>query len=380
MIIYLMMCFLIIFISANRKGIVALKANNAKKNVMLYYKEINVALLIFTVFLIAVIGFRDFGGADDSAYRLFYENRYGFNRAFSLLTEKEPSFLLIEMLGWFLGLNYKFVFLMYAIITMLIFYNAIKNYELENYQVGLFCLAFFLVVLTSIFTVMRQALAMAVIFYYYSVQHKLSVKGKIFFAILSFLCHYASVFSIFLEVIRHLLKIKKLSWKTKIVVPCVSLLIGLFLDFKLIVGYVTSWLGMYEYMNADGNFISSSTVGVLTILFFICYVVLVVVNRKNECDENFLIAEEMQMLYFSLAFVTIYLYWGSRLQLYYIAFVPFIIVDLFGKLSFKMVRAENVKYAYLFVSLVLVALFVYVLYGNSNLYESSWSLNFWGNI
>lgn len=339
----------------------SIKGHNVKK------KSATCLLVLFFLCGTIMIGLRDGGGVDDSQYRLFYEMGYGLNSINSFLTQKEPFYVLIRQIGVACGLNYKFMFLVYATASMAFICCGIKKFNLGKSFTAVYIFGFFVIAYTTLFTTMRQTLAIAILFYYYSLE-KPTIKQKIGLFVLAFCAHYSSIVVLLIEIFR--IKIERRIDKIwKIIIPIICLVCGTIIDFQSLLSKITSLIGMYDYMNWDDNFLSNSNVGIFTFLLFAGYIVKVWNLKQQEgCS---LKIESLQLIYFSLAFLTSHLRWGNRIQLFYIMFVPFVLIE-----DLECISQESRKYITLALTLFLIPCSLYVISQNPDILYAIRSLNF----
>lgn len=366
MVVYLVwfIIFLLIgFTSIYRNG----KSTYDSMGLRIKAKRISFQLFLFFLCGLSLIGLRDGGGVDDSQYRLFYEQGYGASLVNGFLTQKEPVFILIRQVGVALKLNYKFMFFMYAALAMLYICLALKNYKLNKNSLTIYILGFFCIAYTSAYTTMRQTLAMTIILYYYSLE-KPTVKQSIVLSLLAFFTHYGSIIVVLIEFIRRKLEFRlNKVWKTFI--PIICLIGGRIIDFQRIFERITSVTGMYSYMNLNENYLASSNVGLFTLVMFAGYV-LKVWSAKHK-TEMLLRLESLQLIYFALAFLTSHLRWGTRIQMYYILFIPFIFIE-----DLKCISVSSRKIAIPLLAVLLIPCSIFVISQSPDIMNATRSLNF----
>lgn len=152
-------------------------------------KKIYLSYFIIFIMMGLIVGYRDSFGLDDAMYKnIFYNvsNSYGINR------QIESSYLLICKIVSFLGLNYQAVYLIYSLISYYSFYKGLTIYVSKNNQRilfnCLFCIFFFL----DSFVLMRQFLAVSLIFLAYSYKGR----RRIILFILSVFIHKSALIAI----------------------------------------------------------------------------------------------------------------------------------------------------------------------------------------
>lgn len=336
--------------------------------------------IIYFIFLyVFLIGFRDFGGADDVIYRSYYENNYESD-ALQLFQGKEPLFNLIRILGKSLSLNYKFIFLVYSIITSLFIGLGLKNYikkynnEFKITFLLLFILGFYVIVLTTAITTMRQIVAASILFYMHSLDN-ISMKKRIIFWFFIICCHYGFVFVIPFELITYIKKYKVKRF-TLFIIPVICYIFSK-LDFSNIISNITSIFKIYDYLNFDDNYVASDIIGIVAISLFFIYL-LKIINYKKYIESN-IVDEKIlnrttccQMLYFSLLFLTSNMKWTNRVSYYYMIFMPFLLFDLCNVLPVNNSSKKKIK------SIVLITFYILSLYFMFQIYDPQvyqWSIN-----
>ncbi|WP_127579953.1 EpsG family protein [Paenibacillus koleovorans] len=330
-------------------------------------------IVSFAVAQVLLLGLRDFGGADDESYRAFYDLGYGAGAWYGFLSEKEPFFILFRTIGLTFELNYKFLFLLYAMFQGIVIVKALRNYFNDVNSTVLYIAGYFFLTYSSVFTVMRQASAMAIIFYYYSLSEKERDRWWLLLAILAFFNHYASILVIVIELLRKLIIRKRyISKITKILVPIMCLILGNFIDFQAIFSLLgTLSNGLYSYMDSTNNFLSSAKHSRVITVLFIVYCFLVISKSNSENKERTELLETLQMIYFSLAFLALHLNWGSRIELYYKMFQPFIIIDVVNRFN-----KQSKLILTVLICITLLFLFAVVIYSIPGIANYKWSLNF----
>ena len=370
------LCYILYAPLCNRNHISIYNSGYIKSNINpLEHDRINMSIPVIFFFVISIIffmGFRNGGGIDDESYKLFYESEYGRNSWIGVLSQKEPIFILFSNISKHFGINYKGLFLLYAIFQGFFLFKALKNYFINPWEVSLFVAGYFFFVYSSSFTVMRQASAMVIIFYYYSLSNIKKRKWGWALAILSFICHYGAIIAILIEAIRKIFFNKlKLGVIWKIGLPLVCLALSYIINFQNILQYITAALNMYSYMQQSENYLADSKLGRVAFVAFVIYCFLLIYENisKKKIDDNTENIHFIQMLYFSLTFLTAHLRWGSRIQLYSIMFLPFLLIDIS-----KLFKNKIIVMFTFCVILVLGTIYIFSYIDGIANYQ--WSVNF----
>lgn len=372
MILYTILPFIVLFLAPSINVRIVIGDRSRQK------KQLFWVLFAFMVMLIFIYGFRDSGGADDAVYRLYYERDYGGSFLDFFEASKEPVFNAIKALGYALGLNYKGLYLGYAIVTIYFLIAGLKNYYEIKTDVTLYIAAFLFVAFPAVMTVMRQAAAMAMLFYLYSIR-KPTWKQRIVIWFLILCTHYGFAILLPVEIIISCIKYR-LSTPIKILVPLGCLVIGQTVNLNEVIRAITSILGLYNYMNDDANYTDAAGLGIVTFGLFALYI-FKLLYRRCKCnqftDEQYQQtngADFAQMMYFSLLLLTVNLRWANRLGMFYTFMVPQIIVECFDLLPVRKGR-QLLFYIALVLLYVLFIVYMQGIFGQDG-YQ--WSLDFVG--
>lgn len=345
------------------------------------------AVFLFFICFVLLCGLKDYGGQDDSSYRLFYEQNYA--SSFIFLQGKEPLFLLLRIIGKSMGLNYKWMFLSYSILAAVFFSKACMNYFDSGAQVKLFSLAFLFIAFPATLTVMRQTVAMAIVFYAYSIPNK-NLKKRIVLWTVAILSHYGLILLLPIEVLGYMRKYRVNNF-LRVAIPFICLVIGYTNFVAKIINTVVNWTGMYSYMlNSSESSVDGS--GVVKIVLILLYLLVVFLDTRyhftkensnidsNEDEICCFFTQEAQskilwgeMLYLSLILISGKIWGASRIGYYYLFFAPMLVLQTLEIINFddksrKIARGFTVVMLYVF----------FLLYVRSSLATGgySWSVNF----
>ncbi len=374
MLLYFWLLFLLLYAVPNIKMRIVWNINGKRR-------DSGYLFWIFLMFFIAYIwmyGLRDMGGADDAAYRLYYERNYGGGVFDFLSTDKEPLFNSLKVIGYTFGLNYKVLFLGYAIVDICFLIAALRNYFSTKSDLILYLAAFYFVVFSSIFTTMRQGAAMAILFYLYSID-KPGWKKKLLLWFLMVCSHYGFLILLPFEILISL-KDYHLKKTIKIIVPFACLFIGLAVDLGGIIQKITGILGLFDYMNSGENYIDGTNISIVALVLFAVYLYLLLADRNGliyfseRSKRSFDKILYGNMMYLSIMFLTAKLKWGNRLGYYYFFTVPMLIPCFYKALP---VKEKGLLLEYGFITIMFIG-FLFVMkdvLGNGGYV---WSLNFLG--
>lgn len=309
--------------------------------------------IVFLV-LVMVVGFRNYGGVDDvnlqgnglggyiGLFHLF-EN-VGWNiRSYSSM---EPSYFLFCELALKAHMGYKVVFLMYAILTF--FFTRLSFSELCKTK-GEWALAigsFMCFCLSTYVSLMRQALAAAMILYAITLIMRGRTKPAIVMYVLSLFVHRGSIFAaIIFLVFSPRIRVK--NW-IKVAVPLVCLAVGASGVLNPLILLLEPYLprGFQIYVVPRGLETAGSP-ALLTLVLFAAYAFQFVLDyvsvwqlrrldRPRNHDGYVVSAttrnkpvyvetlERGELMYLSLYFVAISSGWASRVSVLLIVFTSFI--------------------------------------------------------
>lgn len=338
-----------------------------------HLRKKNVISSFFALSYIILCGLRDSGGADDMVYKMFYVQDIG-GGIFQMFKGKEPLFNLLKFIGYTLKLNYKWLFLSYAIITAIFLGIGLKNYYRKRVGIQLYIASFFVITYSAMFTTMRQAAAMAILFYLYSLENPTWKRRIILWACI--LCtHYGFIILLPIEVIM-VIREYRINRYIKILVPITSLFLGSYVNIASLIGKITSSLGLYSYMTSDQNYNTSAGVGIVNIILLIIYIYNNYRIKNNNIQKKTLeYISWGQMMYLSLMFLTMNMRWGNRIGYYYMVFMPFLIVDFLESLPLDIKSKKQVLYIFL---IILYICFLWISKEMLGIEGYQWSVNFIG--
>ena len=343
-------------------------------------RQKKIALSMLFLMIVILLGLKDGGGQDDSSYRDYYELNYSSH--FTFLKGMEPLFLLLRYLGKTLGFNYKWLFLSYSIIAATFICAALNNWVDSAKDVQLYAAAFLFLVLPKSFTVMRQTVAMAIVFYNYSLPDK-EWKKKIVLWVCTILTHYGFIVLLPFE-IYGLAKKYHVSRTVRFAVPLMCGLVSMTGIVNWTINKVVTITGMYSYMR-QAKISQDNGSGIVNIVVIGLYYLIFMLSAKYDSQNGLkgigegaqLQTMERKLWFGSFVYISLLLFtqniWGAaRIAYYYLLFAPMLIlqaVDIipFDKKSYR--YAKN-------ISIVLLYL-MYLWFARNNILPgASWSLVF----
>ncbi len=295
---FLLMFFLLVFVG--------------KKNML----PINV--IFFMLFLL--YGCRDYGGIDDTTYINAFQ---GANSGASVYG-MEKSFLIISQLLGGLGLNYKSIFLLYALIAFVFMYLSYKKLCKNRYEWIVALLGFLVFAFIPTITVMRQFTAAAILMYAFILRFEKSNKRSLAFMGLATLIHVGASIGFWF----FLLIPKRFSVATKVIIPLMGLIIGysgIMVEILKVIHYIVPDKYSGYLSNSNTN---TPDIGILHLILITIYllqfIVPLVFRVETKFNRSIEFLQIMQMIYFFMYFATLSSGWASRVSLYFVLFVPFI--------------------------------------------------------
>ena len=286
--------------------------------ILFFYKK-DRALSISILLLWFVFAFRDAVGLDDGNYILAFDylQRSGGY-------DIEWSYHLLVLLSSALGMNHQFVFIIYATLSYLFVYKALKLFYSNNTQRAVFIACFFGMVFVSVMSVMRQFLSAACCFYAAALLYK---EGKILKPLL--LCILATIFHtgaiIALPLLLFLHPKVHCDYKIKLLLPIVSVVIGYSGVITAILGTMMQFLPQSYQIYAgaiSGSF--SSAGGTLSWLLLLMFLFQCFVSARGTAREPLnpmqIALEKGQLIYLCLLFIFVHAGVASRLAFTFIIF------------------------------------------------------------
>lgn len=335
------------------------------------------ATIMLAIMYILLCGLKDAGGQDDLEYKRIYEENYGTQ--FVFLKGKEPLYLILRIVGKSFNLNYKSMFLFYAVITAFFISRACLNFFDSARNIQLFSAAFLFIAFPTAFTVMRQTVAMAIVFYIYS-KKTISWKSRILLWTFAILSHYGFILLLPIEIlgcVRQYQINRTLRWS----VPMICWGVGSLGIVAWLINIVVTYTGMYSYMSTAAENSIKSGSGIVKITIVIIYLLVTFlsikkskVNEKNKEKD----LRENKIVWGEFFYISIFLFtqniWGaSRIAFYYLLFAPMLVIQLLEVINFNKKTRKLVKNICIWTLYVL-----YLIYVKNNIVSDafSWSFSF----
>ena len=207
----------------------------------------------------------------------------------------DPVFSLVSELLRELGCKSQMMFAVYAVFTMLFIYKGCQYYANGRYNISLLFVIVYCIndlFWLGSFNLIRQMLAVSIVFYaskYIFTNNQFKFLSWVGIASL---CHYTAVASIVLWMLNRI-KMKKITWFILLIVVFVLAETGL---YTFLIGQIHSLLGNrlgdYELYFTEAymreSFLQGGS-GIGVLLNFSIYMVLVLVARREDKVQNFVI-------------------------------------------------------------------------------------------
>jgi len=300
------------------------------------------------LWLLAILSITVFSALRFNVGYDYINYQYIFNEQGNI--KLEPGYNIIASIARHTINDARFLFALFAILTTLFIVRGIQKHSIHKRTSLLLYIMIPGLYLNSL-TIIRQSLAMAILFYGYSYYLK-NKRIKFFaFALIAFLFHYSAILAFIIIVIVH--KIKTSKTRLYFILGG-SLLIGISgLLNKLLIGIADS--GYLDYFNDTGN---ANIIKLIVINAFMIYVIfnkneLVKYRKVNESYIKIIvIGTAIINLFSALPFVT-------RLALYLKIYEIIVISDLFYIKRKKLITIIFIAFY--------ISMFIFCLYTDMNL-------------
>ena len=266
-----------------------------------------------------VYGFRNNVGVDDGNYiKIFDYIQRGWGY------DVEWSYRALCKLALSMGFNYKFIFIVYGLLSIVLLYKAVDIFYEKNTDKAIYMACYLGLVLVSSVSVMRQFLAACFCFYATAVIYKENnIYKSIGYCIVGSFFHMGAVIAIpFMLLLMPQIKITY-SFKILILLICVSC--GFLNVANLILNLTMKFLPKSFQIYADeitGSF--SSAGGPLSLLLLLLFLIQSFISlgkgKTEPVETKDIYIEKGQFFYLCLLFFFVYAGVASRLAF---TFIPF---------------------------------------------------------
>lgn len=337
MIFYIILFFICIFINVKFKS--------------------KVASIISFIILWIVYAFRDCVGVDDITYiQAFNDINLGWKY------DIEISYKILAKLAYGLGLNYKFVFLIYATGSMYFLYkSADLIFKDNNRGKALYLACFFGTAFVSSMSIMRQFLAACIVFYAILdlQQNKHTIKSLMLCLLATFF-HMGAILSIpFLIWIK---QSKNIKYSTKLILIISSVIIGYMNISNDVLNLIMKFLpNSYQLYNDSISGSFSSAGGIISLILLTLYIIQCCIYKKNSENNVNNVLEIGQLVYLCLLFAFVHAGVASRLAFTFMLFVCTIPITFTER-----IKKEQQRYLKIIIVILMFVLYLLSLQKVSN--------------
>lgn len=330
------------------------------------FKKVGIPLVL--IFLALFFGLRDNLAIDDTSYMNIFKDVQLGNPVYI-----EQTFVIIcKIVNNIFNMNYKLVFLLYAVLSFLFVYLIIKKLDIKKYEFWIFILSFIAFCFIPYLNAMRQFLASTIFIYSMLLfNEKKYLKTALLIIFAGLIHNSAYILIIFIPLFNNKMNISN---KLKIAIPFLAIILGNTSIVETILTFVfqklnISYIGYVT--NASDTSLTNS--GLLIYLLYFVYTIQYFFKVKSDDEyENFI--EKGEMLFFVTFFITQGLGFTRRVSYFFMIFESFIFITLLR-------RTDNTKNKTNLIVLITIAIISFIAYGMSNstldMSFENFSLNFW---
>lgn len=246
----------------------------------------------------------------------------------------------------------QLIFFLYAILQIGFICRGLERRKIKSIYPWLFFITFPLF-LFSYMSIMRQAVAMSIIFYNYNNYRENNLKKFIFYQLIAFLFHYSSIFSIFFIFLIG----KRIDRKNiALIIIIIFIIFNIFNILNIKYNIIYSNYSK-NIITSGGTKVGFLFIGIGIFVFFI-YKKLILINEENK--------KILNIILFSCGiYLGIYFYGDifSRIAMYYFIYILYLIDEFFKIFKNKtMIKS-------MFIMISISIFFIY--YYNVNLLENN---------
>lgn len=285
---------------------------------LLSLKKSGNAKIVFII-LWMIYAFRDNVGVDDRNYiQVFEYLKLGWGY------DVEWSYLVLCKVAMALGMNYKFCFLVYGTLSMILLYKATDIFFETNYNKAIYLACFWGTVFVSSVSVMRQFLAACFCFFAVALLYK---EGKLFKPLV--LCIIGIVFHMGAVVAIPVLLLMKsdivISYSNKIIIVILCVACGYLNITNTILNAVIRFVpNSYQIYSESLEGSYSSAGGTLSLLLLGMYLIQCIISKRAGLIEPIsqmeAVIEKGQLAYIGILFFFVHSGVASRLAFTFLLF------------------------------------------------------------
>lgn len=322
-----------------------------------------------------VFAFRDKVSVDDSGYISAFEK---INLGWSF--DVEWSYQLLSKFAYSVGLNYKFVFFVYATLSFAFLIKALDLLFENNKEKSFYLSCFYGMVFVTALSVMRQFLAACICFYAIaSYLKKESFKKSIILILFAIFVHGGAIIAL------PLLFVLRFHWKLSYGAKTGILTICVVCGYTNIIGKILEMVmpllpASYQLYSSAISGSYSSAGGTVSIVMMLMFLLQCMVSYRAGIvyahDEKTDILEWGQLVYLALLFVFVRAGVANRLSM---TFIPFI-ASLPYTFSLRIKKDQQVLVRSILAVLMLI-LYIITIQQTAAMYDGTfipytWSYNF----
>jgi hypothetical protein len=247
----------------------------------------NIITVIVLYIVIIIAGIRENVGYDYANYVSFY----------ILENAPEAFFNICIKTLKFLGLNYNWMFIAFSFATIMLVYKGIKLYT-EHINLALFVFILIPGLYLNSFSIVRQSIAIAILFYGYHFLVKRKYLKYFIITLLAANFHYTALFTIpFFLISLKAASMKHWMYVVMIIGSIILSQINLSLFiFQKILGY-TGYVAYAMYSDGGASLLKIIVLNVIAVFFLLFY------NKMTDCEKT--------MYFFTILSITIVTIFGS---------------------------------------------------------------------
>ncbi|KAA6352594.1 Transmembrane protein EpsG [termite gut metagenome] len=286
-----------------------------------YSRKSNGKIASMALFIVIIVsGIRENVGYDFANYVSFY----------LLENASEPGFNLINRGLKLFGLNYHWMFILFSFATIIFVFKGIKYYTLHTN------IAFFIYILIpglylNSFSIVRQAIAIAILFYGYRFLYNKKLVKYTIIVIAAASFHYSSLFAIPFFLVS--LKVKKMKYWIYYLVIIASIFLSKINFIPMIFEKVLGSTSYLTYAAYDDGGISFSKILILNIFILI---ILFFYKRMSDIDKTMffflVLAVSIVTIFGSIGAVTRFSYYFRIFEIILISDVIYLLKSKYNKL------------------------------------------------
>ena len=291
------------------------------------YKKYGVLISFLLIF--SIFAFRNTAGVDDENYIYYYKLiAQGEIRKFFAISAVEDSFYYLAKPLTMAGFNYKMLFAVYSFISCLFLYLITRKCNFNKKEYLLFFLSFLAFGVLPYITIMRQFPAAMIGIYASLLFNENKYVRAIILLLLAIFLHNSSFIFIFVFLLSKIGFFKH-KW-LYVILPLLGLVLNATGIFYKLMEIILKGTPYYRHFLDIENDTFGGTSIVVIFMFLIYLASIYIITRKKFQNKNIRILIILEMIFFSLYFVTQNMGVLGRMYDYFIIFQPFSLILIYG--------------------------------------------------